>query len=88
MVYGSHDGVLCWGAAQGQFRARGNEGLTANARAVYREHYAAVKEFVKGRGEGHRLLKYQPGSGWEPLCGFLGVEVPEGEFPRVNESRV
>jgi hypothetical protein len=31
-----------------------------------------------------RLLVYSPKQGWEPLCNFLGIAVPEGPFPRVN----
>jgi Sulfotransferase domain len=31
-----------------------------------------------------RLLVYETGSGWEPLCAFLGVPVPESPFPREN----
>ena len=31
-----------------------------------------------------RLLVYSPKQGWEPLCAFLGVPVPEIPFPRVN----
>ena len=31
-----------------------------------------------------RLLVYSPKEGWEPLCSFLDVPVPEGSFPRVN----
>lgn len=31
-----------------------------------------------------RLLVYSPKEGWEPLCAFLGVPVPEGPVPRVN----
>jgi hypothetical protein len=31
-----------------------------------------------------RLLVYKPAEGWEPLCEFLGVDVPDGPFPRVN----
>ncbi len=33
-----------------------------------------------------RLLEYQLGSGREPLCDFLGKEVPDVEFPKVNET--
>ncbi|MBC3840330.1 sulfotransferase family protein [Streptacidiphilus sp. 4-A2] len=33
-----------------------------------------------------RLLEYQVGEGWEPLCDFLGVPVPQGSFPHVNDS--
>jgi hypothetical protein len=31
-----------------------------------------------------RLLVYSPKQGWEPLCAFLGVPVPDGPFPKVN----
>ena len=35
-----------------------------------------------------RRLEYRMGDGWEPLCEFLGVPVPEGDvpFPRENEA--
>ncbi len=31
-----------------------------------------------------RLLIYQLGEGWEPLCRFLGVPVPDQPFPAAN----
>ena len=31
-----------------------------------------------------RLLVFDVREGWEPLCAFLGVPVPEGDFPREN----
>lgn len=31
-----------------------------------------------------RLLVFSPKEGWEPLCSFLGVPVPDEPFPRVN----
>jgi hypothetical protein len=31
-----------------------------------------------------RLLVFSPKEGWQPLCAFLGVPVPESPFPRVN----
>lgn len=34
-----------------------------------------------------RLLVFEVGEGWERLCQFLDVPVPEGPFPRVNESK-
>jgi len=33
---------------------------------------------------GERLLVFNPKEGWEPLCTFLGVAVPDRRFPRVN----
>jgi hypothetical protein len=32
-----------------------------------------------------RLLNYKLGSGWQDLCDFLGKEVPDEPFPRLNE---
>jgi hypothetical protein len=55
----------------------------ANGRAAYEEHNAMVRSLVPEE----RLLEYQPRSGWEPLCNFLGHEVPDCEFPRVNDSK-
>jgi hypothetical protein len=35
-----------------------------------------------------RLLVWSVGEGWEPLCRFLEVEVPDTPFPRLNDSRM
>ena len=34
-----------------------------------------------------RLLVWSVTEGWEPLCEFLAVPVPDMPFPRVNDSR-
>jgi hypothetical protein len=34
-----------------------------------------------------RLLEWRVTEGWEPLCEFLEVPVPDIPFPRVNDSR-
>lgn len=31
-----------------------------------------------------RLLVYRVSEGWKPLCEFLGVPIPDREFPRIN----
>jgi hypothetical protein len=33
-----------------------------------------------------RLLVYEASQGWEPLCAFLGVPVPDAPFPRANTT--
>ncbi len=33
-----------------------------------------------------RLLVFEAKQGWEPLCDFLGLPVPDGPFPRVNDT--
>lgn len=55
-----------------------------NAPEVYRKHYREIREAVPPS----RLLNYQLGSGWEPLCKFLGKEVPDVPFPHRNEADI
>lgn len=42
-----------------------------------------TKQIIDTIDEG-RLLVYQVSEGWEPLCQFLGVPVPDMDFPRIN----
>ncbi len=41
-----------------------------------------VKEIVPA----DRLLVWNPGGGWDPLCEFLGVAVPVEPLPRLNDT--
>ena len=42
---------------------------------------------VQRRVPAERLLVYDVTQGWEPLCAFLGVAVPEGvPFPHLNDT--
>ncbi len=43
-------------------------------------------ETVKRAVPAERLLVWNPCEGWEPLCAFLGVEVPAEELPRLNDT--
>ncbi|WP_181786129.1 sulfotransferase family protein [Streptomyces phytophilus] len=52
-----------------------------HALKVVAEHDAAVREGV----DAGRLLVFRVSEGWEPLCEFLGVPVPDEAFPRSNE---
>ncbi len=49
---------------------------------VFNRHNAEVERGVPPE----RLLVYEVKQGWEPLCEFLGVEVPDKPFPHVNDS--
>lgn len=52
----------------------------------------AIAEFnahiaeVKGTIPAHRLLVYELGAGWGPLCTFLGVPVPTQDYPHTNAT--
>nr|WP_188197199.1 sulfotransferase family protein [Nonomuraea sp. SYSU D8015] len=51
--------------------------------AAFERHTATVKEGVPA----DRLLVFDVREGWEPLCAFLGVDVPADEpFPHLNDA--
>jgi hypothetical protein len=50
--------------------------------AVYEAHNARVQAEIPAE----RLLVYEPGGGWEPICEFLDVPVPDEDFPHVNTT--
>lgn len=50
-----------------------------------RQRFEAHLEAVKATVPAERLLVYQVKEGWEPLCAFLGVPVPDEPFPRTND---
>lgn len=47
--------------------------------------FTAHCEAVKAAIPASRLLVYQVKQGWEPLCAFLDVPVPDTDFPRTND---
>jgi hypothetical protein len=52
----------------------------AHCLQLFEQHYERVRRTVPAE----RLLVYRVQEGWEPLCRFLGVDVPDEPFPRVN----
>jgi Sulfotransferase domain len=52
------------------------------AMAAYERHNAQVRAEV----EPSRLIEWQPGQGWEPLCEALKKAVPEQPFPHLNTT--
>ncbi len=49
-----------------------------------RAHVIAVYEKNQAAFTQERLLTYNLGDGWEPLCRILGEPVPDMPFPRSN----
>jgi hypothetical protein len=47
--------------------------------------YVAHNEAVKATIPSRQLLVFQVKDGWAPLCDFLGVAVPDEDFPRTND---
>jgi hypothetical protein len=53
-----------------------------HAMAVFRKHVAEVQRTIAA----DRLLTYDVAQGWEPLCVFLDVPVPDAPFPHANST--
>ena len=49
---------------------------------LFKAHNAAVRAELPSE----RLLIYSVSQGWAPLCGFLGVPIPDVPFPHVNSA--
>jgi predicted naringenin-chalcone synthase len=71
------DGATLEGVLDGSYSQR-DEALERYAR-----HNKQVLETVPA----DRLLVYDVEDGWEPLCEFLGVDVPDVPFPHLNDRR-
>jgi len=41
---------------------------------------------VKRSVPADRLLVHSAKEGWAPLCEFLGLPIPDGPYPRVNDA--
>jgi hypothetical protein len=52
------------------------------AKQVFVDHIEAVKTHVPV----DQLLIFEVKEGWQPLCQFLGCQVPDAEFPNLNDT--
>lgn len=73
------DGLL-W-AGDGTFAGAHNE------RQWLLDAFERHTEDVKRVVPADRLLVWDVREGWEPLCAFLGTDVPAAPFPRANDSK-
>ena len=70
-----HEQMIWQGRFDGRFEDR------AHAIERFEAHNRRVREHVPAA----RLLEYRVEEGWEPLCAFLGVPVPDEPFPHLND---
>jgi len=63
-----------------KFTANWND--EATAKTAYEQHNADVRATAPK----DRLIDWQPGDGWEPICIGLKVPVPDEPFPHVNST--
>ncbi len=62
----------------------GNQfGNKEKALELFHKHNEEVKAHVPAE----QLLIFRPEHGWEPLCEFLGVPVPEVPYPKKNQRK-
>lgn len=66
---------------QGFFEGRSHD------KAFMLELFQRWNEEVAATVPRERLLVFEAKQGWEPLCEFLGVDVPNAPFPRSNDGR-
>ena len=52
-------------------------------RDILEAHHAKVREVVPQ----HQLLEMELNEGWEPLCKFLGLPIPQEPFPKANDAK-
>jgi hypothetical protein len=48
--------------------------------------FEANNEHVRKTVPTGRLLEWQAGDGWEPICTALGLPVPSEPFPKTNST--
>ncbi|KAI3339986.1 hypothetical protein F4824DRAFT_453777 [Ustulina deusta] len=68
----------------GLFNAKTKGEIEAHGRETYDRFFQELRDAVPPE----RRLEYKMGSGWEPLCEFLGKDVPDVPFPFANEQNV
>jgi hypothetical protein len=71
-----NEAIIWDGTFGGRFEDRDH------AIGVFNAHVAAVERTVAPG----RLLVFDVTQGWEPLCAFLGVPVPDEPFPHLNDA--
>lgn len=54
---------------------------------AWRTHHEGVREYFRGRESDLLEMNITAGDGWEPLCRFLGLPVPDAEFPSIGSTK-
>lgn len=73
---------ILWDRVFGGRPFDGGDGDREYAIRAFVQHSEEVKAYIPAE----RLLVFNVADGWEPLCEFLGVPVPDEPFPRLNEA--
>ena len=57
-----------------------------NTIEIYNKHNQEVKAYFKNRPNDLLVVDFTTGAGWEELCNFLQVPIPEIPFPHANNK--
>ena len=75
-------GTWRWSIPSSWRRPSAARSTRTHAIQVFNAHNEDVRRSVPRE----RLLVYESGEGWEPLCDFLGLPVPATPYPKVNTT--
>ncbi|XP_023321047.1 uncharacterized protein LOC111695829 isoform X4 [Eurytemora carolleeae] len=62
-----------------------HEAITAGPDTA-KQYFIDWEENVKASISAERLLVHSAKEGWKPLCDFLGFDIPDEPYPRVNDT--
>ena len=74
--------ALCDAITKGWCKASNKKELLENERGLHRRHDGKIRKVTPPQ----RLLDFNLSNGWGPLCEFLGKEISDVEFPRLNQK--
>ena len=57
-------------------------------RRAYEKHHESVSDYFERKGRELLVMDICAGDGWDELCSFLGVPVPDVAFPVENVGRL
>ncbi|CAH0024412.1 unnamed protein product, partial [Clonostachys rhizophaga] len=80
-IFGLRSGNALRKCFLGFFHAKSIEEIKSNARGAYDRYYDDVRRLIPEE----RRLEHKLEAGWAPLCAFLGKEIPDVPFPRLND---
>ena len=76
----SAERICPWSTPSSSIRSFGGSLDKDHAIAVFNAHNEEVRRTVPPE----RLLVYESGEGWEPLCAFLAFPCRKTPYPKVN----
>jgi hypothetical protein len=53
----------------------------------YRRHNQDVQAYFQNRKDDLLIMSWQAGDGWEKLCAYLELPIPENSFPHANKGK-